>query len=106
MRVKFGSPEIDREKTGRVRVGPIEPEHDIFFHVNFGSNFVSISGQISCQFRANFVSQVNFGSCRVNPFRVLVVFVSRVEVVFVSRVVFGLGEKKFDTALTRHEPDM
>ena len=64
---------------GRVRIGPVELEHDTFFfmsisgqilcqfscqfRVNFLSrvNFMSISDQISCQFRV----AVNFGSCRV-----------------------------------------
>ena len=129
-RVVFGLGKIDTKKK-RVVFG-LDPffscqfscHFSCQFRVKFGSSschrsiFVSISGQISChrsifvsisgqagQFRVNFVSRVNFGSCRVKPWRVRVVFVSRFRFVFVSRVVFGSEKKKIDTALTRHEPD-
>ena len=84
-----GHPKLTRKNLCRVRVGPVEPEHDTNFSVSiscqmlcqFHVKFVSISGQfrvqpefrvkfvsisgpirISCQFRINFVSRVN--SCR------------------------------------------
>ena len=48
-RVDFGSLEIDMEKKmGRVRVGPVEPEYDLFsyqFRVKCRVKFVSIRVQ-------------------------------------------------------------
>ena len=121
-RVVFGLGKIDTKKKKKKRVVfGLDPffscqfscHFSCQFRVKFGlssghrSIFVSISGQISChrsifvsisgqagQFRVNFVSRVNFGSCRVNPWRVRVVFVSRFRIVFVSQVVFGSGKKK------------
>ncbi|GMN66424.1 hypothetical protein TIFTF001_035490 [Ficus carica] len=80
-----GHPKLTWEKTGRVRVRPVEPEPDPFFHVNFGSNVLVNFGS-----NPNFVSRVKFGSCRVNPLRVRVAVSSRFRVTGCVRV----GEEK------------
>ena len=92
-------------KTGRNASWIMKYYHNCSFHLDQICVAGSVRVMVNFVSRVNFVSWVKFGSCRVNPLRVRVMFVSRFEVVFVSRVVFGLGKKKIDTALTQHELD-
>ena len=60
-RSNSGNPKLTQVKTGRVRVGLVEPEHGPFFSM-------SISGQMSYQFYVNSVSiSDDLNATRVRP---------------------------------------